>query len=154
MLFRTHIIFGFFLYVLFFIYLENWLIVLLGVLLGTILPDLDCRKSRYGRRWYFRPLQWIVRHRGVMHSILFGIVLVSLFAILSIEFAFGFLLGFGGHLFMDLLTRRGVPLFWPFCNKRFGAGIRTGGIIEDIIFVLLLLVDIFVVGYLFFNILL
>ncbi len=154
MLFRTHIVFGLFLYLLLVGYVNNWLVVLFGVLLGVVLPDLDSRKSRYGQRWYFRPLQWIVKHRGIMHSVLFGAVLVGIFAMLSLDFGFGFLIGFSSHLFMDLLTRQGVPLLWPLLAKRFGFGIRTGGIFEDIIFVLLLLSDTLLVGYLFFNILL
>jgi len=49
--------------------------------------------------------------------------------------------GYVSHLFLDCLTRGGVRLFWPLKFKVKGF-VKSGGIVEQVIFVLLLLGDI------------
>ena len=56
-------------------------------------------------------------------------------------------------LFLDCFTKSGVALFWPFRYKIKGF-VKSGGIIEDVVFVLLLLGNIFVVGKVLFGYLL
>ncbi len=48
-------------------------------------------------------------------------------------------------MFLDCLTRAGVNLFWPIKGKVKGF-VKSGGIFEDVVFVLLFLWDIFIVG--------
>jgi len=58
---------------------------------------------------------------------------------------FGFFVGYISHLFLDCFTVSGVKSFWPFGWKIKGF-VKSGGIAEQVVFVLLLLGDIFVVG--------
>ena len=121
--------------------LEMPLYVLAFVLLAAAFVDVDVKNSSFGNRWYFRPLQWIVKHRGVLHSLFFGVFLSLILGSVSLWAGFGFFVGYVSHLFLDCWTKSGVRLFWPF-KYRVKGFIRSGGIVEDVVFVLLMLVDI------------
>jgi len=151
MLFRTHIVFALAVYFLFsYFFVVPSILFLIFVLVGAVFVDIDSRKSRVGRRWYFRPLQFFVRHRGIFHSLFFAILFSLIIARINRWAGIGFFVGYISHLFLDSLTDRGVKLFWPLPWKIKGF-IRSGGIIEDVVFVLLLLGNIFVVGKVIFG---
>lgn len=141
MLFRTHITFGLFVYLLFFSYFHSPILTLVGFLIGIIIVDLDSKKSMIGKHWYFRPIQWFTKHRRFFHSFLFGILGTAIFAILSVELSFGFLVGFMTHIILDSQTLRGVSPLHPLTKTRIRGPIKTGGVLETIIFVLFLLLD-------------
>jgi inner membrane protein len=127
-----------------FVVMPFW--VLGAVLMGAIFVDLDSWNSKVGRK--FRFLSWFFRHRGFLHS-LTACLLLSLFAgLFSLWLCFGFFVGCVSHLFLDALTLRGVALFWPF-GLRLRGFIRSGGWIEDVVFVLLLGLDIVFVAHKF-----
>lgn len=151
MLFRTHIVFSLMIYFLLSYFLEMPFLVLVFILLATSFVDIDVRTSKIGKRWYFRPLQWLTRHRGIIHSLLAAVLLSLVIGGFSLWAGFGFFVGYVSHLLLDCLTKSGVNLFWPLRFKIRGF-VKSGGTIEDIIFVLLLLGNIFVVGKLIFNI--
>jgi membrane-bound metal-dependent hydrolase YbcI (DUF457 family) len=92
-------------------------------LISTIMPDLDL---------HFKS---IIGHRGVMHSLTFAFILfILLIPLLSFTLALAFLLGYSLHLFGDVLTISGVPLFWPY-EKRTGLKLfATGSFFETIVF--------------------
>ncbi len=127
----------------YFLLMPVW--VLFFILLATAFVDIDIKSSRAGNRWYLRPLQWMTKHRGVLHSLIAGLVLSLSVGMISLWAGFGFFVGYISHLFLDCLTKSGVRLFWPLGWKVKGF-VRSGGVVEDIIFVLLLLGNIFVVG--------
>jgi len=110
-----------------------------------VFVDIDIKNSRAGNRWYLRPLQWMTRHRGVFHSLTAGLVLSLAIGGISLWAGFGFFVGYISHLFLDCFTKSGIVLFWPLGFKVKGF-IKSGGIIEQVIFVLLLLGNIFVLG--------
>jgi inner membrane protein len=141
MLFRTHITFGILIFLLLFSYFHNSFLTLVGIILGTVILDIDSRKSKIGKKWYFRPIQWFTSHRKFFHSLLFIILLTIILAILSTNIAIGFLIGSSSHLFLDALTKRGITPLHPFTKRKIKGPIRTNSIPEDIIFVLLLLVN-------------
>jgi inner membrane protein len=145
MLFRTHVAFGMFIYLLFFSYFENPIVTLAGFLIGIIIVDIDSKKSKIGKHWYFRPIQWFTKHRKFFHSFLFGLIGTGTLAILNIELAFGFLVGFLTHILLDSQTIKGVTPFHPFANVKVKGIIRTNGITETILFVTLLLLDLLLV---------
>lgn len=153
MLFRTHIVFSLAVYFLLreFLLMPVW--VLFFILFSTAFVDIDIKNSKAGNRWYFRPLQWLTKHRGFLHSLSAGIFLSLVIALFSKWAGFGFLVGYVSHLFLDCLTKAGVYLFWPLDWKIKGF-VKSGGIIEDVVFVLLLLLDIFIVGKVIFGYLL
>ncbi len=152
MLFRTHIVFSIFvgliLLNLFQIGLFDKCLFFGFVLLATIFVDIDSHKSYIGNHWFFRPLQLFVRHRGRLHSLLFGVLFSVIVASFYMWAGVGFFVGYLSHLFLDLLTRQGVSLFWPLFSKNISFGIKSGGVIEDIFFVLFLLGDVFWLGVL------
>ena len=150
MLFRTHIMFSLAVYFLLTYFLEMPLFVLFFVLLGTGFVDIDAKSSKFGNHWYFRPLQWITKHRGFLHSLIAGVIFSLVIGAINLWAGFGFFVGYVSHLFLDCFTKSGVRLFWPFKFKIKGF-VRSGGMIEDIVFVLLLLGNIFIVGRLFFG---
>lgn len=131
-------------------FLEMPLFVLIFVLLGAGFVDIDAKNSKFGNHWYFRPIQWFVKHRGFLHSLIAGLIFSLVIGVVNLWAGFGFFVGYVSHLFLDCFTKSGVRLFWPFKFKIKGF-IRSGGMIEDVVFVLLLLGNIFIVGKLFFG---
>jgi inner membrane protein len=150
MLFRTHLVFGVFVYFVLSYFVEMPLFVLVFVLLATVFVDVDVGKSSFGNRWYFRPLQWVVKHRGVFHSLFFGLFLSLIVGAVSLWGGFGFFVGYLSHLFLDCWTKSGVRLFWPL-RWRVKGFVRSGGMLEDVVFVLLLLGDIGLVILYYIN---
>jgi|APSaa5957512622_1039677.scaffolds.fasta_scaffold09231_4 inner membrane protein len=148
MLLRTHLVFSVFLYFLLIEYLSFSFVFVAFVLFGTMFVDIDSRKSKFGKFFLFRPLQWFVSHRGAFHTLLGGMVLSGLIYFFNKNAGMGFGFGYLSHLFLDMLTVQGIALFRPLTKKKIGFGLRTGGLIEEIIFVLLLLADV----YLFFRV--
>ena len=142
MLLRTHLVFAVFVYLLLYNIVGQKVLFLVGLIVATGFVDIDSRKSKVGRKWFFRPLQWFVKHRGIFHSLIFGILLSGLiYYFVNTGLGLGFALGYGLHLFLDLMTRSGVKLFWPF-DFRIGLGLKSGGLVEEVLFVLVLLVDV------------
>lgn len=157
MLFRTHFVFAIFIYLIFFKLLEisfyDKLIFGVFLLVATLFVDIDSTKSKLGHYWIFRPVQLFFSHRGIIHSLLVAFILSLVIYLFNISAGIGFFLGYFFHLFLDFFTKQGVCLFWPFCKKKFFlCGLSSGGIIEEIIFVLLLLCDIFLTVKFIFNI--
>jgi len=116
------------------------------VLFSTLLPDIDIAHSYLGKRWYFRPIQLFVKHRGLIHSfticILISFVLAFYFPIFALPFFVGYML----HLFGDSLTIEGIRPFWPH-KKEVAGKIRTQGHIESGIFLIAIVASIiFLVG--------
>lgn len=153
MLARTHFIVALFVYLICFNFIQDKLIFGAFLFLATFLVDIDSRKSKIGNHWFLRPMQWFIPHRGIFHSLFFAFLISYLIYLLNFQAALGFLVGYLLHLVLDCLTKQGVSLFKPFSSKKFKGFLKSGGIIEEIIFVLLLLADIFLVGKRFFEML-
>ena len=146
MLFRTHIVFSLAVYFLLSYYVAMPFYVLIFVLLATVFVDVDVGSSKFGNHWYFRPLQWVTRHRGILHSLVVGLLLSLILGSVSLWAGFGFFVGYVSHLFLDCLTVSGVRLFWPLKFKVRGF-VKSGGIIEQVVFVLILiLIALYFVG--------
>ncbi|MGK0209197.1 MAG: inner membrane protein [Patescibacteria group bacterium] len=141
MMFRSHFVFGLLLFLVITPFVDSWIPFLVGIIVGVLIVDLDSKTSKVGRYWIFRPLQFFMSHRGMVHSIFFGLILSGVLAIFNLDLALGFFIGFLSHLFLDCLTKRGVAIFWPFSSKRVSGFIRSGGVVEDVFFVLVLLSD-------------
>lgn len=146
MLLRSHLVIAIFCFLFLFNYLPgNKIIFGIAFFIATLLVDIDSTKSKIGNHWYLRPFQWIVSHRGVIHSILFGFVLSLLVFFISQDFGVGLFFGWCLHLLVDCFTVQGVGLFWPLSYKIKIFGFNSGGIIEQIIFVLFLLTDVWLI---------
>jgi inner membrane protein len=139
MLFRVHVLFGIFCWLVLdaVLFMPFW--VLFWVLLGSVLVDVDSASSKLGRRFKF--LSWFFAHRGFLHSLLACVLVSAVFGLLNLWFGFGVFVGWMSHLIMDSLTVQGVGIFWPL-GFRLRGFIRSGGWMEDVCFVVLLGLDI------------
>lgn len=87
----------------------------------AVLPDIDHIKSPIGKIFY--PFaKWLnikYGHRTITHSLICYLILFLLVAfiesIFSKDFTITLIFGFAyfSHLLFDMLTKAGVPLFWP-----------------------------------------
>ena len=128
---------------------------LAALVLGGIAPDLDLLVIWIN---YIHPTSLLIVHRGFTHTLFFGffiaafmlllasrvqiLTIVQRFISLDLDFsapclAFAYA-GILSHLFLDYLTTRGVPLFYPFVAARYSAEIFS--MIEIIIMIGSLLV--------------
>lgn len=141
MLIRSHLTITIFFVLLLLDKVESKFIFVIVALMATYIPDIDSKKSKLGKYILFRPLQWFTKHRGIFHSFSFLIVVgFVLYLFFPYSFLFGFVLGYGSHLLVDCLTVQGIRIFYPL-KFRVRGFIRSGGIIETIIFVVFLFLD-------------
>lgn len=150
MLFRTHFVFAVSVYLVFWSFLDIGIYgkIVFGAFLfiATIFVDIDSTKSKLGSYWIFRPFQLFFSHRGMIHSLLLAVILSFILFIFSKNAGIGFFVGYFLHLFLDIFTKRGVFLFWPLVNRKIVLlGINSGGLIEEVLFVLVLLLDFYFV---------
>lgn len=97
-----------------------------GVLLGSLLPDIDHPKSFLGSRLllFSKPLNKWVGHRTLTHSLL---ALGTLFyfsyeAWGPLPLTVGLFVGCFSHSFLDSLTNKGVAILYPLSKKRYKLG--------------------------------
>lgn len=118
--------------------------------LGALIPDIDHPRSMIGRRTgpIGNALRLAVNHRGVSHSGVAAaiIILVALWVPAAWRpYTLAASLGYASHLCLDALTGAGIPLFWPIKHRFTLLPLRTGGVVEGILFILLLLAVVYVV---------
>lgn len=145
MFIKTHLlisIFGILIFVKFFNSIESKILFSFVVIIATFIPDIDSRFSKLGKKKFFRPIQFFIGHRGIFHSFTFLLIVFILLFFWKPLVAFGFLTGYGLHIFSDGLTRTGIYPFWPFKTK-FKGFIKTGGIFEGFLFIIFLVLDAF-----------
>jgi len=131
MLYYTHLIVA--LFFALFLFPKFGLVFFIVMMVSSLLPDIDTKYSKFGRRWFFRPLQFFIRHRGILHSFVFLIIVSLVLFLLSREIAYGFFLGYGLHLFLDKI------------------GIKAGSPLETLVFVVFLVGNL---GLIFWKVLL
>ncbi len=139
---RTHLAIGLGLALLFLPHVNNKLIFLPVVLICALLPDIDSPDSYFGHNRLWRPLQFVVKHRGIFHSLTLCILISLGFAFMLPVLALPFFLGYSSHLFADAFTKEGITPFWPW--KRTSNGLlMTGGRTEYGLFLGFIIADIF-----------
>lgn len=134
---------------------------IVSVGIGALLPDIDSPNSSISRK--LRPLSYpiseAVKHRGVTHSLLACLVLLTLLLAGSltqinsiwVSMLEALWIGYLSHIMGDWMTTEGVPLFWPY-KKYFHSPLsfKTGGTTERLLGVVLrlgtfaLLFDLFI----------
>ncbi len=148
MLWKTHFAIGIFAVIFFFPHINNKLIFVLVVLLASILPDIDSRFSKIGKMAISKPVQVLTKHRGIFHSFTFCIVISFIFAFYVPVLAFPFFLGYALHLLADSWTPDGIRPFWP-AKKELRGGVKVGGVIEESVFIIFVILDIIFLALLF-----
>ena len=131
----THLLAGLVLSALLIRFLEvpNPLLLVLLVLLGSLLPDIDERHSTIGRKVPI--VGFFVKHRTFFHGLLFlvaSVILLSFF--IEPLYLVAYSLAFITHLLLDALTPMGVTPFWP-SKLRMKGFVRVGGLLEKLVFV-------------------
>ena len=81
MKFQTHLAISIFLALVLLPFVNNLIIFLLVVIITGFIPDIDSSRSYLAHRWYFRPIQWITKHRGMLHSLSFCFFICFVFAL-------------------------------------------------------------------------
>ena len=118
MLFSTHILLGIFFFLLAEPFFSgNEILFLFFVMVGSILPDIDEKHSK-ASRWtglLGSLVSFFSKHRGFFHS-LFFVVIITLPTkfFLNELYAWALFLGLTSHLLGDSLTKKGLPILYPF----------------------------------------
>jgi membrane-bound metal-dependent hydrolase YbcI (DUF457 family) len=136
---------------LFFQYLPNPFIFLIVSILATMIPDIDNKFSKIGHYKLSRIFNFFVKHRGITHSFSFLFIISCLIFLFFKEILFAFVFGYSLHLLADSLTIKGIMPLYPL-KKRLKGKIKTGGIIENLIFVILLSGNLFLIFTLIYPI--
>jgi len=151
MLIRTHLSITLFFILVFISNVEHKFVFVLVALFATFIPDIDSKFSIIGKRKIFRILQFFIKHRGIVHSFTFLMMLTFIFALFFPILALPFFLGYGLHLFADSFTIEGIKPFYPY-KKISSWKIKTGGKSEIFVFVFFLIVDLGLIIAKFFSI--
>lgn len=142
MLFHTHILLGLLAFLLLHNYLPgNEYIVLVLILIGSILPDIDEHKSKAAQLSGVigNIVSFFASHRGIFHSLLLPLVGFGLLAwFWNFPYALAFFVGYLIHLVGDALTPMGIPVFSPFSSWKLRGPIKVGTWMELVLFAVLL----------------
>lgn len=130
-----------------------------GTVIGSLFPDIDHRGSYIGRKAKVTSAitHFLFGHRGVTHSPIAMGIFTFLLYFLSKAFIVsplvklwfvGFFLGILSHIFLDMLTKGGVPLLFPFSKNRISlTNMKTGSVWENVVMIIMVIVC----GYLSLN---
>ena len=110
-------------------------LIISGSLVGSLAPDIDHPESKVGRVPVLRPISLLINkifgHRTLTHSVVMSIIMFVLllistnmfgdgfFAFLYTNFIIGFCVGWTSHLLLDVITIKGISLFYPFVKKKY-----------------------------------
>lgn len=126
---------------------ETILLVGAGVV-GALIPDICHGGSKIGKKLPLlsKIISTIFGHRSFTHSLLFlfliGVLLNTYVANESI--VAGILVGMASHYVLDMATKNGIKLLYPLkVTVRFPLTTRTGGAVEDVVFVALSLLTVY-----------
>lgn len=154
MMFRTHVLFALFFYILIIkiFSIDFSLIFAIILCFGAILPDIDSPSSFINRKYLFgigKGIAAFSEHRGFFHSIFgalifFAIALILLhFLKFSMFYAISLVIGYLLHLAADSLNVSGIKWLWKTGHVKWK--IRTGSIFEQLFFIALLLLTIYII---------
>ena len=143
MIFLTHLLGGILAVVYFGRYFginsgsSDKILVIATAMLFSVLPDIDMVKSKAGKilQPFSTVISFLFRHRGFLHSFVFaGLVYFGVRYIFSPAIAAAAAIGYSSHLILDSLTKEGIMPFSPFAKFRLRGFIKTGGILEKVVF--------------------
>lgn len=120
---------------------SNQILFLFIVVLSSLLPDVDEKSSKVGKKT--KLLSFFLEHRGITHSLLPLILVFFLLSVFNSIYLWGVFIGYASHLLMDFLTPQGLTPFYPFLRFRIKGFLKSGGFGEIFIFLLLLILDVF-----------
>ena len=99
---------------------------------GSVLPDVDTySKSIATKITFSNGKNRYLKHRGIMHSLFMPtLIFLVYFVIYKNTMILPFVVGYLSHLFLDMFTPSGIPIFMPLYNKKlkFPITIKTGSV--------------------------
>ncbi|WP_144513817.1 metal-dependent hydrolase [Bacillus sp. FJAT-22090] len=117
-------------------------------IIGALLPDICHGGSKIGRTFPLvsKIFQALFGHRTFTHSLLFlvliGIILNSF--VMNESITVGILVGMISHYILDMATKNGIKLLYPFkVTVRLPITTRTGGTVEYVVFAALSLLTVY-----------
>ncbi|PIO07607.1 hypothetical protein COU62_03075 [Candidatus Pacearchaeota archaeon CG10_big_fil_rev_8_21_14_0_10_35_219] len=144
MLLRTHLVIGGAVALYFMPFVNSPGIFVFGTIIASLLPDVDSGLSRIGRKKVFKPVQLMVKHRGILHTYTFTVLVSVIIAFFWPVFALPFFMGWSFHLLADSFTKQGITPFWPLKAKSQGI-VRTGGQIDRALFITFVIIDVILI---------
>jgi inner membrane protein len=124
-------------------------VLLVGAgVLGGLIPDICHGGSKIGRTFPLvsKLINILFGHRSFTHSLLFLFIVATLLHTFVVNEAVivGILAGMISHYILDMSTKQGIKLFFPFSIRiRFPITTRTGGKVEDLVLAALSLISVF-----------
>ncbi|MFX3675255.1 MAG: metal-dependent hydrolase [Paenisporosarcina sp.] len=106
--------------------------------IGALLPDICHGGSKIGRTLpvVSKVIHMLFGHRSFTHSLLFLFIIGGLMNsfVLNETVTAGILAGMVSHLILDMATKNGIKLLFPFkIRVRFPLTTRTGGTVESVV---------------------
>lgn len=114
-------------------------VLLVGAgVIGALIPDICHGGSKIGRTFPLisKLINLIFGHRSFTHSLLFLFIISLLLKSFVTNEAIpeGILVGMVSHLVLDMMTRNGIKLLFPFkIRVRFPLTTKTGGTVESLV---------------------
>ena len=148
MLFRTHLAFNFLaaMVLMQHVTVPNNITFLLVFLLFSVMPDIDEYSSKIskGTKPFSTLIQLMVRHRGIFHSIYVPLLISVVLAVFhQTVLALAAITGYLSHLLIDALSVQGIRPLAPIINKPIKGFIRVNSILENILFLILVILVIY-----------
>lgn len=109
-------------------------LIVSGATIGSLAPDVDHPESKVGRKFILKPISIFINkvfgHRTITHSVVISIFMTIILLSSTLLFTgisnfiysniiIGFCVGWFSHLLLDLLTVKGIPVFYPFIKKKY-----------------------------------
>ncbi len=114
------------------------------------LPDIDTQNSWIGHKFPFLSyfFNLLFGHRGITHSIFVPIAAYFLCAYFGLNWlGIAFVVGYCAHIFADAITKEGINLLHPIAQLRIQGFMSTGGVIEYIVLIGVILLDIIIINF-------
>ncbi|MBL7147751.1 MAG: metal-dependent hydrolase [Nanoarchaeota archaeon] len=148
-MFKTHLVFSLLVSLLTFKYfgLNPYIFILVCTIVGT-LPDIDHPKSKVKIPIISKILNFFFGHRKLIHSLFFAAILAFLIHYFFGRYYLPFIIGYLSHIVLDSLTFQGINFIYPIKQFTLKGPIKTGGFLEKVLFVVLVVLNVIVLIYL------
>ena len=114
-------------------YFSSVTVIILATL-ASLLPDICHTQSKIGRRFkVISFVRLIFGHRTFTHSILFIAIIAFLLQIIQTPnyYMAAIIIGLVSHVILDMITPKGVKLFYPLpFNVKTPIQFKTGGLVD------------------------
>ncbi|GLC86917.1 metal-dependent hydrolase [Lysinibacillus piscis] len=127
---------------------DNPLLLVGAGMVGALLPDICHGGSKIGKAFPLtsKLVNTLFGHRSFTHSILFVLLVAMLLQAINPYKAIseGILIGIASHILLDMGTKKGVKLFFPWSmSVRLPLTTKTGSKVEKILAVLFILLSLY-----------